>query len=406
MNVVKKNLIFCIFILFLSLFIILLGNKTHMINTYKGEAIYVEDLKVGDFIENGAMLYGSENYHFNIYSGAFADGVYLCYSQVDDVICDNSDSRVSFSQSHYISSYNTIFSRETNYEGWIYKGIVVYGRYYYLLFVPANYKSDIIQTPEYDNNYEIETNCTSGTDTSYKWYKTVDITDYYTSSSTGEQIELAYNNGTFLLDRKNANENNTITITFEFDANKGDIISFETRGSSSITFAGTYYYDDGMSKEVYLNDTKITDFDDYLLFKNFEIEVTTSGKQKLQFVLEDAYYCYGGNCWRNYGLTYYIKNLQLRTIINNGAQLDYTKVSLGDEVHYSATCFDGYTLIDSIVYDKEIKGETEIEVSEPLEEVEEENPNTTDIVLGLIVIVIITCIAIVIFAKKIQKLRE
>lgn len=402
MKSIKKNFMFCIFVLFMSLLIIYCTDKTHMINAFNGEIIYIEDLKEGDFIEAGAVLSLTENYHF---VSAGLDYVSVCFSEDDGDTCFWGPSGSRFISSDMIvPSYYDIFNNDdNNYNGWTYKKIVD-DYYFYILLVPSNDMSEINESPTFENEYEFEAKCMSGDKVTYAWYKSKEITNYSVSSNTDENIKLEYNDDVFLLDRTLVNEDNEIVITFEFEASKGDIVSFESRGTSSMNGERPYKLDESASKVVYLNGIKVLELEDYLLFKNSEIVITDSGKQQLQFVLEDLSNYY-------YGLTFYIKNLHVSSLINADSKLDSTKVSLGDKLYYSATCSDGYVLSGNISYDKEIVAEKKnddenIDGKEDNGDSGEKNPNTSDIaIIGSIIVIVAGVLLTLVNLRKLKELE-
>ena len=418
MKRIRKNLLFCFIVIILSFGIVLFSNKTYMINTFKGEYIYVEDLKVGDFIENGAVLYVSSGYHF-VSGRSLHNKVWLCFAKGNYLKCSWEDSEVSMNSSYKVLSYDEHFGVNSEYDGWVFKGIYNSD----LVFVPSNAKSVITQNPNMDNDYEVCGKCTVEGEVEYNWFKEFNITDYSVSSDTDEKIELESSDGILLLDRTEVNEDNDIVITFEFEANKGDIISFETRGSSSFNYAASWnqptnYEDNGLLKEVYLNDNKVLTLSDNYLFNRSEIKVNKTGVQKLQFVLEDAYY-YS----KAFGLTFYIKDLKLLSFINNGDKLDYSKVKYNDTLSYSMICPDGYLINDSFVFDKEVIKDDE---SDDLKENEKEenavgnndntkddnlsgstndnekNPNTADVIVLVLSIMFVSFVIGFVVFKKIQ----
>lgn len=220
---IRKNVLFCIVVLLVGFFVVLLDNKTYMINTFDGNTIYLEDLKVGDFIENGAVLNVTGNYH--LASGS-SKVVLYCFSEDVDSTCDYSDWRTLTTYGYTVPSYDKIFGGTINHSGWTYKDVVYYNQSYYLLFVPADEMSTINKFPSFENEYEVESKCVSGDNVKYNWYKTVDITDYSVTSNSNKDFELNYNDDIFLLERSNLNKNSEIVITFEFDATEGGYCFF------------------------------------------------------------------------------------------------------------------------------------------------------------------------------------
>ena len=410
MKRIRKNLLFCFIVIILSFGIVIFSNKTYMVNTFEGEYIYVEDLKVGDFIENGAVLYMSENHHF-ISGSKFSNIVYLCFSKSDSLECNWRDDSIVYLESDYtVSSYADVFGEDVNYDGWVFKGI---SSNHYLVFVPSSEKTMITQVPNLDNYYEVSGKCTVEGKVEYNWFKEFNITNYSVSSDTDEKIELDFSDNVFLLNRTSFNEDNEIIITFEFEANKGDLISFDSRGSSSFNYeaswkAPTNYENNGLLKEVYLNGERVMTLGDYHLYKLSEIKVSKSGLQKLQFVLKDAYY-YS----KAFGLTFYIKDLKLLSFISNGDKLDYSKVEYNDRLSYSMICPDGYLINDSFVFDKEVIKDDE---SDDLKENEKEentagnndnekNPNTADIIVLVLSILFVSFDIGYVVLKKFNFLR-
>lgn len=200
---------------------------------------------------------------------------------------------------------------------------------------------------------------------------------------------------------------------------KGDIVSFESRGTSSyfsfvMNSTGRFYdyvYLNG-DIAVYLNDEFIINLDDYFLFESSTIEITKTGKQQLQFVVRDQ------RTADFRSLTFYIKNLKLLKPINGGSRLDYTKASLDDQIYYTATCSDGYVLSGNISYDKEIvvKGENYGEIVDNTDdniqndmddnrdiiEKNEKNPNTIDIIVLVLILLCVSGIVFVVLYKKVM----
>lgn len=411
MKRIRKNLLFCFIVIILSFGIVIFSNKTYMVNTFEGEYIYVEDLKVGDFIENGAVLYMSENHHF-ISGSKLSNIAYLCFSKSDFLECNwRDDSIVYFESDYTVSSYADVFGEDVNYDGWVFKGILYN---HYLVFVPSGEKTMITQVPNFGNDYEVCGKCTVEGEVEYNWFKEFNITNYSVSSNTDEKIELDFSDNVFLLNRTSFNEDNKIIITFEFEANKGDIISFETRGSSSFDYAASWgspynYEDNGLLKEVYLNDESVMTLGDYHLYKLSKIKVSKSGLQKLQFLLDDSYF-YS----KAFGLTFYIKDLKLLSFINNGDKLDYSNVKYNDRLSYSMICPDGYLINDSFVFDKEVIIDDE---SDDLKENDdnikddnlsgstndnEKNPNTADVIVLVLSIMFVSFVIGFVIFKKIQ----
>lgn len=148
----------------------------------------------------------------------------------------------------------------------------------------------------------------------------------------------------------------------------------------------------------FLNGVKVLSLEDYFFFNASEIKIVDSGKQKLQFVLEDR------KLLSSFHLSFYIKNLQLLTPVNTGSKLDYTKVSLGDKIYYTSTCSDGYVLSGNVSYDKEIVVEknNDDSIDDKEENVgnNEDNPNTIDIVFIFLILSLVSWMILFTLHKK------
>lgn len=83
-----------------------------MMNTFKGETINVEDLRVGDYIENGAYLSTSNNYSF-VNGDNLNDILILCFSKHDDDTSDEEDK--SNASPYLVDSCDKLFGTTTNY---------------------------------------------------------------------------------------------------------------------------------------------------------------------------------------------------------------------------------------------------------------------------------------------------
>ena len=342
---------------FLSVFIsclviILFSEKTYMMNTFKGETINVEDLRVGDYIENGAYLSTSNNYSF-VDGGNLNNVLSLCFSKLDDDTCDEEDKIYSFSNSspYLVDSYDKLFGTTTNYSGWKYKIIRYSGKEdpkFYLIFVPTSEYSKITNTPTKDNEYKTSAQCSAGSQGTYTWYKNkkfdLTITDSYGKSTIFDSAENLYN---YLIEDLHSDSGNIHTITFNFTAEKGDFFTFDIgflakTGYSSVTYPHLLLNIFHNSNND--NANSVYDISMNLLYNTLSFEITESGKQTIKLGL------YEYKIVSAKEVEVYLKNPKLLSVLNEDATLNKSALVNGQSLYYETTCEDGYVLSGTLDY--------------------------------------------------------
>lgn len=308
-----------LFIVLLSFILVSITNRTYSIDSQN--VIYVEDLKVGDFVPFGTKLIISDNYH--CYSG-LSDGKncdYVSFLFFDKTLDVKYSYRVdSVSKEYLARSYYDYFAEDTDFIGWIFDG---FGSNVELSFIPVSSYSSIIEEPEVDNNFLISADCISTNKTTYSWYFVKNINDYSVYSFDNKLIKNVNGNNLFFEEGLDSNiDSDDLIVSYDVDVSKGDIIEFETRG-------GTRYCNlvekcrekvfDLIEHDISIYESSL--YNDNSITFNKDLDV-------LSFRLTGEYG--------------YIRNMKVLTLINEGNQLDLSKVGKGDIVISKATCGDGY----------------------------------------------------------------
>lgn len=341
MKVIKNILFFVIVMCVITI-------KVNATNVYR-----VDDLKEGVFLYNNSKLQMYEDYS-NEY-GNYKNSIsviflpdskdeknfkkYFVFELKDeDFIYGTKKVLLKNNSSMTIDSYKDIFGVELeNVNGWIIKNIDTVGK--------EDSDIEIVLEPYfYDvedagklNAYTICEDCV-GNFGEYSWYKYTSLTEKHLSKSFNTNKVLNYENNVWAFNSlENLNKEETY-ITFEFEANKGDIISFDSKvglGVEGYNFGNFYYELDG--EQYYLNNSTF--------YKNNRVEIKKSGTHNLKFVVKSSDEL-------NENVYAYFKNIRVLTLINEEQSLAEGKLSGNEKIMYEAMTSHGVVVTDTMLYER------------------------------------------------------
>jgi len=399
----------------ISFFAVILSLLIRANITYSNEEnVYIfEDLKVGDYIPVGATIQVGEDFYKNYFinSGMYVANSYgnsakVVYSLNSDLLFKSQRwtsltwTSLKKGECETISSNNAIQTESIeniysslnydsegvdfdSYIGWIVNEVFDN----YVVLVPTTDYSRINSTPSLENEYVIDTTLlnTEDSEVENKWYLFENITNYEVSDSNFWQNDAGV---IHFLYKGDGEVGDTYTLTYTFEAEAGDIITFDTRSWSGATFYGeksseysesydtyeikfngnTLSYPTGYKLTYYEEESEkfVSAYQENALYEKVNIEVTESGTQILSFtytindktVVSDVVETDIARGSRISGITSrysynyaYVKGIKLLTPINEGKQLDTSKLNDGDEILYRSTSnTTDYTLEERITY--------------------------------------------------------
>ncbi|MGN1372348.1 MAG: hypothetical protein ACI4XM_08770 [Candidatus Coprovivens sp.] len=373
----KKIIVTSLIVFLLSVFLVSIINKTYSVESQN--VVYVEDLKVGDFVPFGTKLIIRDNYH--------------CYSSAEHgLLCNNVyliffDNTLDVKYSHFVSgvkeeylvgSYYDYFAEESDVVGWVFNGFS-FNTFDSLSFIPVSSYSDISKKPEISNDYLISAECVSTNNISYSWYFVKNINDYSIYSYDNTLIKNINDNNLFFEEELSSeDETDDLIISYDIDASKGDIIDFESRG-------GFKYcnLDERCRGSVF----DLIDFDKSIYESSLYIDNSIVLDKDLDVLSFRLVGSYG-----------YIRNLKVLTFINEGNQLDLSKVSKGDVVLSKITCGDSYQISSvPLTIDKDYKNGNNNSSSK--------NPNTSVFLKYMLILLIILLFLNLVLRKKMNNLN-
>ena len=434
----KKNLsikmiakVCFVFVLVLLFVGIMKGNLTYanLDNVY-----YLEDLRVGDFIPYGSTILTTIDYHgysgsYYIaengekkYSGGYINNAHLYYQNfmqgcnydkeylgscftIDTIMNNSSYDLKTFSDVVHSSS-----SAEDEYIGW-----VVYKTYSSTVYLePVSDYSKINNTPSLDNSYMIDTYFVDSDESLIEnsWYRVTEINDY----NIDNDFWIKDNNLFRFRNTGIYDTNTSYVLSFKFDAEEGDIVSFDIRGGLGylvrksigvdefiIEFNGNVVSDPlGISCNFYSTDTASCHQKNDL-YVTTRLSVTDSGEQTLTFTYINNGQVYDSSKISLY--TYgYVKNLRVLSLLNEGKQLDTTLVKDGDVLYYMSVGDGIYILDQYLTYTSLSNEDVSNEVVDD-EEDKVDNPITFDYICFFLIAIII-CLTIAYFTNKKLKLLK
>lgn len=417
------NVILLSVITFLLIMLVLLvkSNITYGIST--SDTYNFEDLKVGDFIPFDSTIQVNEDYI--VKNMVFSGTVYSYSNKVNLFVLFSKD---SFKSCYYSIVCNSAIVSETigSNEKYQLKNITDYVSYFddagyvgyevigvkdsSVYLIPVTDYAKINETPSVNNNYVIDTyfNDTDSEDVINAWYKIKNITEY----ETNDDIFWQHEDGTLhFLYKGGKNVGDTVTLTYTFEANVGDVVKFKTRSWSGASWYvnSDLAYDDPYDTYTIAYNGEVIDYptgfrtynlksyedvaksvaQDSSLYEEVSLLVTESGMQTLTLT-----YVVNGNTVTSDLLTHekietyaynygYIKDLKVISLINEGSVLDTSKVQDGDEIYYESVDLSGRRVLgETLTYLSSLSEENDNE-TENKEVVK--NPNTLDINVVLLV---------------------
>lgn len=411
---------FSLFVVLFCCMFVLLNDKTYMTNIFSGESLYLENLKSGDYVETGALLY-ADGKHSVSTSSSQIQTVYLhnytfvCFSKEDDDECDDTDYVFNLvSGANVIPKYSDIFSGSSNYSGWIFKKMMQEsanssGKSFSILMVPSNEYSTITSEPSSKNKYTIEGKCVGTNVSQYAWYKNLDL-DYevsFKNSTDGMQGYLWSTDSWHFL-------TNGVDFTISFNANDGDIFRFDY---SILSFAN-----DNLTAFLYtkisLNDEQLY-FVDYksMLFNTYDIPIKTTGEQRVTLTFYEYKHTFIG------GFNLFINNAKLLRLINDSSSLATEGLLDNESVYYTYSCGNNLVADGMISYlklDDDSQDSSNDDKNEPDDnngneensdkesnddKTENDVPNTGAFLsLGVIILLLLCGIAFLLIAEKKKKI--
>lgn len=377
----------CVVFLFLFMYL-----KSY---TYANEenVYYFDDLKIGDYIPYNSYVVLSKDYHF-------CSGMDLTsYVRVSYLPMNGISYQAvyeTYTSSFSVSNYETVFGENEDgsafMTGWMVASVVSSkdSRDSVVYLKPVNVYSEITTVPSSVNEYSVSASCFDQSNAIYSWYRANSINKYSSQSSDGMEVPININGNVIKIggfsDKKIGY---TATVSFTFEANKGDILSFDTRGAFNM------YYDyaptnRGMIDLITIQiDGKEESLYPTNLFTNHSYTLSSSGEHTLTIVLNKRYegsYTNDSGSYYPQDLFLYIKDLKVMTLVNQGDRLDTKKINNGDTLYYMSTCDDGYVMGKSMLYTNAASNQIE----------DNKNPNTKN---GLLVSIVVFFISIILLTS-------
>lgn len=376
-----KRVRFIVLLLLIFIFSYFLFN----LKTYSYEDVYYyDDLKIGDFIPNNSTIIVDYDYHDA--SMFYRKYAYICYySSLEDE--DNLDYRglqsvkcyeVSINSKEKISDYKTIYENESFvYDGW--EVVAVKNNYIYL--EPTSFKSSIEIIPTKDNEYTLKGNCKNEENALNKWYIFKNVSAF-TESELSDSVWDYENNLLLLSEFKNHDLGYTDEVKFTFEAEKGDILYFE----SKLYLDDYYSYAENLQDNltIYLDDESILLSESDFYKKNYYV-IDNDGFHELKFVFEK----------NKSDFSYlHLKNLRTLSYIGDESKLNLDKVNNGDNVYYEVSCND-YIM----------SGELEVLKEEIVDDVIDNNPPTKDYIYKYVILMCLSLLVILVLIWSIKYKR-
>lgn len=162
----------------------------------------------------------------------------------------------------------------------------------------------------------------------------------------------------------NTSNSSSGKLEYNFEASKGDAIKFRMKTDrTKISF-----YLNGKKVDAYLNADDYSD--DYVTFNTYYIEVTESGKNKLEIIL---------NSGETYYFSYiYIKDVEIGSFITEGEDLGDYKFSEDETIIKYTNCGNGVEFMEKMEIKEELTTTTTTTPITTTKKIEEkvENPKT------------------------------
>ncbi len=224
-----------------------------------------------------------------------------------------------------LPKYKEMFS-DLEFKGWIVDDVFLGSIY----LRPAGTLACNHVVPSIDNSYD------SGIKDGVSWYKESDIVshefngDYWTYDD--RTYELIFSDDFSNDDLVNS------SVTFNFDANKGDFVSYYFRISTS-GYDWTYDYPHTHNNgpwNVYLDDVLVGTYETDT-GKNEKYEVQSDGEHTLKIVYERS----SGSNFFGYYSKIRINDVKILSPVSDGGKLDVSNLEEGDKLSYSVNCDTG-----------------------------------------------------------------
>ena len=357
----------------------------------------VDDLKEGTFIEYSSKLSLNDDYT-NDY-GTYKNSVTIIYlpdvndkenfekysvlkPKDNDFIYGTKTFELKINDNLDVGSYEDIFGiKLEKFNGWIVKNIDAVGdknSNIEIVLRPYNFENKDVS--KY-NSYTICEDCV-GNKGNYEWYSYVNITEEHLNNSSSTSDILDYENNVWAFNSLEKLDDDKAFISFKFDANKGDIISFDSKISlvNDNKFFGNIYYE--------LDNSKFS-LEKSILYKENRLVIDKDGTHVLKFVINN----YDGKIDNN--VFAYFKNIKILTLINDEESLEEAKLVGSEKIMYQGMTSDGVVVEDSMIYER----------SEQYlnQQSKTENPETNSLMLIILFIGISVGLFILVYA--IRKVR-
>lgn len=356
----------------------------------------VDDLKEGLFLNNDTKLHMYEDY-INEY-GKYKNSVSIIFlpdvkdkenfekyfvfkEDGNDFVFGTKKEVLKNNSSIVIGSYEDVFGVKLDkVNGWIIKNIDAFGYEdsdIEIVLEPYYFEMEDASTI---NAYTICEDCV-GNFGEYSWYKYTSITDEHLSKSFNIADVLNYENNVWAFNSLENLKKDEAYITFEFEAKKGDIISFDSKIGLGIdnSYLGNIYYE--LDGKPYVLEHSV-------FFLNNRIEIDKSGSHTLKFIVkkEDGI---------NKNIYAYFKNIKVLTFINDEQGLAEGKLSGNEKIMYEAMTSHGVVVTDNIVYERSEQYLNQLS--------EVKNPETNS--LKMILLIVAVLIGFVVLIYTFRKIR-
>ena len=355
----NKKILLVVFILLNCLFLIISLTNIYISNAKNAEVFYFEDLEIGDYIPNGSTLLTKTSYAV---SGESNDSINVYFY-------DKSEKAFVLSK-----NYSVVVPNAENANGW-YLVYIGFGDPYFYPEKNEELLKKEIKEPNIDNRYKIEGNDSIYNQYSFYKIENTEILDPIIDNK-GQPIGwkkddkicgYELNSGVDITLR-NPNEP---TMTYDIDIKRGQTVKFKLKNMFLSNYIKILLND----QEIALSSAETTSllnnnciYNDWYITVNDDGKVdicdtkgritktdidgiNSEGKLKLSFKIKplweqkdiykikETYYCY-------------VKDFRVLTKINDGAELDSTKVNDGDKIYWEAISLNSANKDGEFIYKK------------------------------------------------------
>lgn len=317
---------------FFVIFGLVISMNSNSVFAEEDNVVHIYELEIGSFIPNGATIVGNGVYDVSYFSNTAKIIFSADESSDDENFCANEKAfQLENFNSLIADDYSKMFSDDSkNYDGWVVYDIYShwdsprYGLYNYGISLKPSKKIEDKQMDQYDE-FDKGTICNSEDITDLKWYKKSDDIPKITLNSLDRsfwEIDENENEYGFSIVSLESDKDLKSELIIDFEANKGDLLMFDV-----MTNSGTFSLSGNNVGGLWHSNS----------FDNKNIEVTTDGQQQFKAILLNRSPNASGKYVYN-DVYFRMKNFEVYSYVNDGAELDTSLVEEGSKVYYKCKC--------------------------------------------------------------------